>query len=200
MTGALKIVLALVIVLLCATGFYLLDWQPRLARLEQETRNLADARAQLAKAQEDLKQLPVLTRQMEETEKELQELVGSMGRQGEDPSLFVAHYLAEIERLVTQQRVQTGDEAFRIGSITPGAAKGEEKPAEPAHAEEVGSVMQARVFQMQMSGRYATLVDFLYQLGALKLDRLVTIDKIALSPSGDGVLSITIPLTAYVKS
>ena len=188
MNAPLKIALAVVIALLCATGFYLLDWQPKLAQLEQETRNVAEARAQLEKAQHDLQELPLLTRQMEEKERELQALVGSMG--SENPSLFVAHYVAEMERLVAQQRLATGDEAFLIGSITPGASK---------TPEDGGPVMQSRVFQMQMSGRFGTLVDFLYQLGALKLDRLVTIDKIQLSPSSDGVLSITIPLTAYVK-
>jgi Tfp pilus assembly protein PilO len=59
---------------------------------------------------------------------------------------------------------------------------------------------------MQMTARYSTLVDFLYQLGALKLDRLVTINKISLSPNtkGEGgespVLSVQIPITAYMKT
>jgi len=61
-----------------------------------------------------------------------------------------------------------------------------------------------RVLNMSMRGKYATLIDFLYQLGALKLERLVTIDKIALSPAdkstaGSPTLTITIPITAYMR-
>lgn len=198
MSAPLKIVLAIVVVGLCAAGFYLLDWQSKLARLEQETRHLADARAQLQRAREDLRQLPELTRQMEAKERELQDLVGAMAGGHEDPSHLVADYLAAMERLVAQQRLATGDEAFMIASITPGASQPAGSSSDPEKHDPT-SAMPARVFQMQMTGRYATLVDFLYQLGALKLDRLVTIGKIALTPSRDGVLSISIPLTAYVK-
>ncbi|MEW6281624.1 MAG: type 4a pilus biogenesis protein PilO, partial [Candidatus Eremiobacterota bacterium] len=61
-----------------------------------------------------------------------------------------------------------------------------------------------RVFSMTMNGHYQTLVDFLYQLGALKLDRLVTINKITLSPTtdkdtGEDTLNISIPITAYLR-
>ncbi len=60
---------------------------------------------------------------------------------------------------------------------------------------------------MEMTGRYSTLVEFLYQLGALELDRLVTINEISLKPKnskgggeeGSPVLSITIPITAYLR-
>lgn len=218
LTTPMKIILALVIVALCGAGFYLLDWQSKYARLDQETKNLADAQAQLAKAEDDLKQLPELTKQMEAKEKELQELVASKFTK-EDPQLFVANYIAEIERMVVGQQQSTGDYDFQINSITPGAeqrqnapAGGENKEGGSAPPDNSGSAstpealqgFPTRVFQMQMTGRYSTLVDFLYQLGALKLDRLVTINKISLSPGkttpGDSpILSIQIPLTAYLR-
>ena len=56
-----------------------------------------------------------------------------------------------------------------------------------------------------MTGKYSTLVEFLYQLGALELDRLVTINEISLRPKGENegggspTLSITIPITAYLR-
>jgi len=212
----MKIILALVIVALCGAGFYLLDWQSKYARLDQETKNLADAQAQLDKAKEDLKQLPELTKQMEAKEKELQDLVASKFTK-EDPQLFVANYIAEIERMVVGQQQSTGDYDFQINSITPGAEQrqptgdGKEGGSAPPDNSGAASTPEAlqgfptRVFQMQMTGRYSTLVDFLYQLGALKLDRLVTINKISLSPGGKSsggespVLSIQIPITAYLR-
>ncbi|CAN0431204.1 unnamed protein product [Phaeothamnion confervicola] len=56
-----------------------------------------------------------------------------------------------------------------------------------------------------MTGKYSTLIDFLYQLGAMKLDRLVTINKISLSPNkiegnASPVLTIAMPVTAYMKT
>ena len=218
LTTPMKIILALVIVALCGAGFYLLDWQSKYARLEQETKNLQDAQAQLDKAKEDLKQLPELTKQMEAKEKELQDLVASKFTK-EDPQLFVANYIAEIERMVVGQQESTGDYDFVINSITPGAEQrqnapsGENKdggapPADNSGAASTPEALQGfptRVFQMQMTGRYTTLVDFLYQLGALKLDRLVTINKISLSPTGKGsgadspILTIQIPITAYLR-
>jgi hypothetical protein len=57
---------------------------------------------------------------------------------------------------------------------------------------------------MTMTAKYPTLVDFLYELGALELDRLVTINQISLSPGpseggGSPVLTVTIPITAYLR-
>jgi hypothetical protein len=57
-----------------------------------------------------------------------------------------------------------------------------------------------------MTSKYSTLIDFLYQLGAMKLDRLVTINRISLSPgkteggNASPVLSVSMPITAYMKT
>ena len=61
-----------------------------------------------------------------------------------------------------------------------------------------------RTFTMNMKGKYSTLLYFFDQVGALKLRRLVTIGDLSLTPeSGEPgtspVLSITIPITAYLK-
>jgi len=58
---------------------------------------------------------------------------------------------------------------------------------------------------MNMTGKYSTLIDFLYQLGAMKLDRLVTINRISLAPTksegnASPVLTVTLPITAYMKT
>lgn len=216
LTTPMKLILALVIILLIGVGFYVLDWQKKQQQIDQLTADLNAKKDKLAKTEEEIKQLPILTAKVDELEKQLQALVASKFTQ-EEPELFVANYIAEIERMVVGQQEATGDYDFSITSITPGAMQAtavaggeEEKEGAKADIETASQGPEAlqgfptRVFQMQMKGRYATLVDFLYQLGALELDRLVTINKISLSPSaGDPgespVLSVTIPITAYLR-
>lgn len=219
LTTPMKVILAVVIVALIGAGFYVVDWQKKWQEIEQLNADLAGRKDKLRKTEEEIKKLPDLTKQVEELEKELQSLVASKFTK-EEPELFVANYIAEIERMVIGQQESTGDYDFSIVSITPGAQTntqvqtgggGEEggagaadAAAAEADAPEALQGFPTRVFQMQMTGRYATLVDFLYQLGALELDRLVTINKISLAPSSPGegespVLSVTIPITAYLR-
>lgn len=215
LTTPMKIIIAFILIALIGAGFYLLDWQAKFQERDSQKKALEEARQKLEKIKQDIAALPELTRQMEEKEKELNALVSSKMSQ-EDPQLFVANYIAEIERMVVGQQEATGDYDFDILSITPGAStaptpapSGGNGTAAPegggAQAPEALQGFPTRVFQMSMTGRYATFVDFLYQLGALKLDRLVTINKITISPgkTGDGdspILSVQIPITAYMKT
>jgi Tfp pilus assembly protein PilO len=216
LTTPMKIIIAFILIGLIGAGFYLLDWQAKFNERDNQKKQLEEANQKLAKIKEDIKALPELTKQMEDKERELNALVSSKMSQ-EDPQLFVANYIAEIERMVVAQQEATQDYDFDIQSITPGAqanaapAAGEKAPAAGAPGGEAATPealqgFPTRVFQMQMTARYSTLVDFLYQLGALKLDRLVTINKISLSPNtkGEGgespVLSVQIPITAYMKT
>lgn len=217
LTTPMKIIIAFILIGLIGAGFYLLDWQAKFTERDSQKKQLEEANQKLAKIKEDIKALPELTRQMEEKERELNALVSSKMSQ-EDPQLFVANYIAEIERMVVAQQEATGDYDFDIQSITPGAqanapsptgGNGTTPPPTDAGSSNTPEALQGfptRVFQMQMTARYSTLVDFLYQLGALKLDRLVTINKISLSPgkqseSGDSpVLNVQIPITAYMKT
>jgi len=109
------------------------------------------------------------------------------------------------------------DPEFALISLTPGAlthggGEGEAAATPEAAAAEgeasagVTSMLKSyptRMFQLTLKGKYATLIDFLNQLGALRLKRLVTINKISLTPSGEAKgggspsLQIVIPLTAY---
>lgn len=218
LTTPMKLILALVIIALIGAGFYVVDWQKKYQEIEQLTQELEKSKQKLEKSKEEIKLLPQLTKEVEDLEKELNALVASKFTT-EAPELFVANYIAEIERMVVGQQEATGDYDFQIVSITPGAmtstsgGEGDKKDdvvddSGAAPAPEALQGFPTRVFQMQMTGRYSTLVDFLYQLGALELDRLVTINKISLQPgSGEGatglgespVLSVTIPITAYLR-
>ena len=118
--------------------------------------------------------------------------------------------------MVVAQQEATGDYDFKITQISPkgqkmsevntGSEDSDESDAAESAAEESETLQgfPTRVFGMSMTGRYTTVVDFLYELGALELDRLVTINKISLSPSSseDGnspILKIDIPITAYLR-
>ena len=214
LTTPMKVILTCVIIALIGAGFYVLDWQKKQAEIDQLTQDLAARNTKLADIKRQIDELPKLTKEVEALEKELQSLVASKFTK-EEPQLFVANYIAEIERMVLRQQENTGDYEFAIISITPGQMQqkqvdtgggGDEGGGEDVDAEapEALQGFPTRVFQMQMTGRYATLVDFLYQLGDLELDRLVTINSIKLTPKGseDGtspILTVNIPITAYLR-
>lgn len=215
MNTPMKALVAVVIIALIAVAFHVLDWQGKKEEIRSLEDRIVERLAQKERLEQDVAQLPKFREEAAALEKELLSLVQSKFTK-EEPELFVANYIAEIERLVADQQEVTGDESFCIRSITPrgeqmaevaGATeegKTEEKPAEEAQSETLQG-FPTRVFAMEMKGRYSTLVDFLYQLGALELDRLVTINEISLKPDREGAdggsptLSITIPITAYLR-
>lgn len=218
LTTPMKIILALVIIVLIGLGFWLLDWQQKQDELRTVRQQKTDLEQKLATNKDLVKDLPVLTKRKAELEDKLKQVVQT-NLVPEKAELFVANYIREIESLVLSERTQMDDPSFEILSITPGALT-TQTPAEgaapaggaaaaPAAADtgtpEALKSFPTRMFQMSMKGKYATLVHFLYQLGALRLERLVTINKIALAPVGttegqaSPTLSITIPITAYMR-
>lgn len=227
----MKIAVAGLIIVLMAVGFYVVSWSEKYKEIESLIAQKEERIAQKQRLEQDVQQLPKFREEAAVLEKELLSLVQSKFTK-EEPELFVANYIAEIERLVADQQEVTGDESFAIQSITPRgeqmadpapgggdeesggdapksgdkAAAAEPAAAEPAATEsETLQGFPTRVFAMEMTGRYQTLVEFLYQLGALELDRLVTINEISLKPqssadeAGSPVLGITIPITAYLR-
>jgi len=208
MTTPMKLIIAILAILLVGAGFYMFDWSEKWERRKRAEGELDAKRQELTQLEEAIKELPKLQAQVREKQAELDKVIRSKVS-NETPDQFVANYLQEVERLVHDQQKATGDYSFIIKSISPGAtgsASGSAPAEAPgAAAPEALSAFQTRVFSMSMDGRYATLVDFLYQLGAMKLDRLVTINTIRLSRGGDGkagspVLNIDMPITAYLKT
>ncbi len=230
MNTPMKIAVAGLIIVLMAVGFYVVSWSDKYKEIENLEVQHKERIDQKARLEQDVAQLPKLREEAATLEKELLSLVQSKFTK-EEPELFVANYIAEIERLVADQQEVTGDDTFLIKSITPrdagmaAPAAAEEtesttaKPAAgatpapggaapapaPATESETLQGFPTRVFAMEMTGKYSTLVEFLYQLGALELDRLVTINEISLRPKGENegggspTLSITIPITAYLR-
>ena len=218
MNTPMKIAVAVVIIALMGLGFYMVDWSEKNKRITELQAQYQEKEAQKKRLEEDVAKLEEYEKEAENLEKELLSLVQSKFTQ-EEPELFVANYIAEIERMVVGQQESTGDYDFKITQISPkgqkmsevaGASGGDgESESSGTTAAEVSETLQGfppRVFDMTMTGRYSTLVDFLYELGALELDRLVTINKISLTPAGGNsdqvgspVLTVTIPITAYLR-
>jgi Tfp pilus assembly protein PilO len=212
MNTPMKIAVAVVIIALMGLGFYVVDWSEKKKKIEELQGQYQEKEEQKKRLEEDVAKLDEYEKTAEKLEKELLSLVQSKFTQ-EEPELFVANYIAEIERMVVGQQEATGDYDFKITSISPKGEKrtqvdtgagGEEEEASAAEESETLQGFPTRVFDMSMTGRYSTLVDFLYELGALELDRLVTINKISLSPGAieggqSPILTVTIPITAYLR-
>ncbi|MDO5296100.1 MAG: hypothetical protein Q4F00_05565 [bacterium] len=210
-----KLVLAFLIMGMTIGAFYALDWQEKYKKIDDLKAEHQRLEEDLVAKQELIKELPVLTKQKADLEAKLASVIKS-NLVPEKAEMFVANYIMEIEKLTAEERERMGDPTFEIISITPGAMsqsaakktsseENQEEDGEEAAKPDVLKQFPTRMFQMSMKGRYSTLVDFLYQLGAMRLERLVTINKIALSPAGNDepgmvpTLSISIPITAYMR-
>ena len=206
----MKCIVALIAIAMIFTLFLLFDWQNKWKEVESLDGMIAQKEQDLQSKREQVKELPILTKRKAELEAKLAQVVQT-NLVPEKAEMFVANYIKEIEKLTLEEQDRMGDNTFEIVSITPGVltsqspVEGESsEEAEGDGAPEALKQFPTRMFQMSMKGRYSTLVDFLYQLGALRLERLVTINKIALSPSSkeegtSPTLSISIPITAYMR-
>lgn len=211
MTTPMKLIIAIIAILLIGAGFYMFDWSEKWERKKAAEANLQAKQQELDTLKEAIKELPLLQQQVREKQEELQKVI-STKVSNETPDEFVGNYLREIERLVLDEQKSTGDYTFIIKSISPGnpqqaAAPGGASPSPSAQeTPEALAAFQTRVFTMSLTGKYSTIVEFLYQLGAMKLDRLVTINSLHLGKgapgegSGSPTLTVDLPITAYLKT
>lgn len=215
MNLATKAIVTVVFSLLIAGGFYFLQISPLQTELKGVEADLKTAQEEKAKVEEDIKKINELEKEVRALRAQLAETVNSTGGgfTDEDPKLFVANYIADIERLVISQQARMNDPSFTIVSIKPGSltsgggvtsSGGGDDDSDLEETPDPLNDIPTIDFEMNMKGRYSTIVDFLYQLGDLQLDRLVTINKITLNPiSSDdypGGLTITIPIKAYLRT
>lgn len=222
LTNPMKVVLALVLIALIGLGFWVMDWQKKFNELSSLQTNLQSKKDKYEKARQAGQDLPKEMARKDELERTLRSLIQEQ-ISPEPASVFVPAYIQEVENLVLYEQKRMRDDNFTVTSLTPGiqtmtklGSAEEKKPAEgeaaPTDAAAAAAAAESealkgyptRTFQMSLQGRYTTLIDFLHQLGALKLKRLVTINRIALAPSGlsapgsSPVLSIQMPITAYL--
>lgn len=231
-SAPVKIILTIIIIGIIGGVFYLTMYQKQIAEISKLKGDIVAKNKQLEDIKEQVKQLPEKQRRLEELNAQINAET-QVGLTKEDDKDFIPNYLEQIEELVLQIRIKTGDSSFDLTEVRPGAASvaaaaapppeqaapapGAPAPgATPAPGAGTGAAASAppppsalagsptRTFEMTMKGRYNTLIEFLNQLGDLKLKRLVTINRIGLSPEGEKapglppVLNISIPVTAYL--
>jgi Tfp pilus assembly protein PilO len=205
----LKGAIAAVLIVLTVITFYMVDYSKKFAKRDELQAAVTTKNGELKKIEDDIKDMDKLQAENDTLKGQLKQIVES-GFTPENENEFVPNYLEKIESLVSRVRTEDGDESFDITSITPGAqvttGGGKDKDAKAVvQAPDALKNYPTRTFSMAMKGKYETLVDFLDRLGKLELQRLVTVNKITLAPAGtvkegSPTLTITIPLTAYLRT
>ena len=222
----MKILLAAMVIGIIGLGFWMLDWQQKQQSINQYDTTLTEKTAELDKIKVDVKQIDKLNEENQGLKNELKKVMEA-GILPENPQEFVANYIMQISTLVEKIQREDNDDSFVLVSLTPGnqvnQAVNTGKPAAGASGAPAGAPSAApdkpaaaavpealkqyptRTFQMSMKGRYETLIDFLDRLGRLELQRLVTVNKLSLTPEGEvkggsPTLNITMPLTAYLRT
>lgn len=217
LTNPMKVALAIVIIILIGLGFYLMKYSAKISTLNEKKKAYEDKIEQKKRTEALVKDFNKIEIDKTTAKKELDEAVRNLVGE-ETVEDFVPSYLTEIERLVREERSRMNDQSFDLQSISPGAMAGTETETTKAGGKEGTKPVATEapktpaalaqyptiVFQMTLKGRYATLIDFLQQLGHLKLKKLVTINRLQLTPTGSAakvspVLTITLPVTAYVR-
>jgi len=202
----MKAVLALCIVLIIAAGFWLTDWQGKCATVKQLKVTCEGRKAESGNCRAMVRALP----QENDRKLRLQRELGTVIQSeliSENEIDFVPSAIADIESLVERQRARLGDEGFTISSLAPGSlqAGGGHPDGSAAEGARVLKEYATRTFEMSLTARYGTVIDFLRELGALRLKRLVTVNRLSLSPGGDAKpgqspsLCIQMPITAYLR-
>lgn len=204
----MKIVLTMVIIFLIGIGFYLLDYSRKLTELKSFEEDFISKKEQLKTNEERVRALPKQLNRKENLTKELDALLQERLPQ-EDAAIFVPKFIQSMEDLVSIERKATGDTTMEVISITPGTLEQPDVSGKPEDAKtdapKALMLFPKQPFQVSFKARFGTVIHFLHQLAALKLQRLVTIQKIALAPAENPVygqspaLSVTMPMVAYLN-
>jgi Tfp pilus assembly protein PilO len=202
----MKVVLAVFVILLTASGFWLTDWQRKIAEKDQLASLCDLKKAEFGRCRAMVSALPQENEKNIRLQRELRAIIQEQ-LVSEKDSDFVPSAISDIESLVEHGRTRMGDRDFIVLSLAPGALTAAGTRQDNAAGGGVPALKEypTRTFQMAMTGQYSTVIDFLRQLGALKLKRLVAVNRLSLSPNGEaqqGVsppLSIQMPITAYLR-
>jgi Tfp pilus assembly protein PilO len=199
MSAPIKITIGIIIIAVMGAVFYFISWKTSYENIASYAADIVKANEQLSTIRDQKKQIPQLQDDQRKLQDELRAVIQEQLTPGSE-SEFVPSYIADIERLVEQQRVRMGDPDFLVYSITPDTGSSKESGRQEM------SGYPVRGFQMSLTGRYATVIDFLRQLGALKLKRLVTVSKLSLSvkqaPENyfeSPILNVTLPISVYFR-
>lgn len=195
----MKIFITLIIILFMGGIFYALQWRGPIEERKQAEAQIETLNQELQKVLAQKEEIPKLQAQIREKEAELQATI-QQELTPESETDFVPSYMADVEKLVEAQRIRMNDPDFIITAMTPESGSSD-------NSVKVLSSYPARSFQMSLTGRYTTIIDFLRQLGALKLKRLVTVSKLTLAKGTSSskdytkspILTITMPISVYLR-
>jgi Tfp pilus assembly protein PilO len=196
----MKIFIGIIIIVFMVAIFWLTSWQSKIDERKKQDEQVVKLEGDIRQANEDKAKIEELRRQVNELNRQLDANI-QQKLTSESETDFVPSYMADVEKLVEQQRIRMNDPDFIITAMTPGT-----KSDNTSAANNVLASYPARSFQMSLTGRYTTIIDFLRQLGALKLKRLVTVSKLTLNGSPDTTnysrspkLTITMPISVYLR-
>jgi len=193
----MKIFIGLIVIVFMVAIFWLTSWQNYDKEIKAKEADITNIKNEIVEINKQKEEIPKLEAEIANLERTLQATI-QQELTPESETDFVPSYMADVEKLVEQQRIRMNDPDFIITAMTP--------EAKSDASVEALSAYPARSFQMSLTGRYTTVIDFLRQLGALKLKRLVTISRLSLSGSPDGTnysrspkLTITMPISVYLR-
>jgi Tfp pilus assembly protein PilO len=198
--NVMKIFIGIIIIVFMVAIFWLTSWQKIDKDIEAQVSQLNKINEDIKQAEKDKEEIKALEVKLANKKLELDANI-QQKLTPESETDFVPSYMADVEKLVEQQRMRMNDPDFIITAMTP-----ETKSDSNSSVNNVLASYPARSFQMSLTGRYTTVIDFLKQLGALKLKRLVTVSKLTLSGSPDKdnyskspMLTITMPISVYLR-
>ena len=125
--GPIKLVVASVLIICIVVLFWMFDWQKKQKEIEEKTGEISQLQVKLDEQKKLVEDLPALTKEKNDLEKKLQEVMQT-NLVPEKPEMFVANYLKEIEKMISEENYRLGDESFEILSIAPGALTGQAAP------------------------------------------------------------------------
>ena len=194
----MKIFIGIIVIVFMVAIFWLTSWQNYDNQKKDLDKQIADINTEIGTINKQKEEIPKLRADISNLERELQATI-QQELTPESETEFVPSYMADVEKLVEQQRISMNDPDFIITAMTP-------ESKTDSSSVNVLSSYPARSFQMSLTGRYTTVIDFLRQLGALKLKRLVTISKLSLTGAPDSKnyskspkLTITMPISVYLR-
>lgn len=196
MSGFLKMIVAVSLIVLMFIGFWVVRYQP-------EQNEIASLNAEIQQQETQYQQLQAESQNLEKWEQAktaFEQVIAKLHQTAVPVKNFIPSFLKDIEQLVENEKRAAADPTFKITSITPGAPQS----GAPASSSSAGSSDQEKALvQLNFTGRFNTLVDFLQQLSNLKLNKLVTIQQLSLTPSGSTeggspTLTINMPFQIYM--
>lgn len=182
LTAPYKVLVVVASLLLVFTGFYLMDYQPKLAELSDLRQQLQRSRNKLDARRGAIRELDKTAREIERLELELHNLVAGASLP-EEPMRAMGEYVEQLETVVASL---PGSQVV-LESVMPL----DDKPAPDG--------VPAQGFQVNMQGGFDSLGEFFRELGTTNSQRRVIIDRVLVRAGSEpGTLELQLPMTAYL--